>query len=303
MRCLLLKLNYLTARQDKRFDAEPHGSSSQGQERTRILQPQALDSWGWRVPFLIGLAIGPVGLFIRRHLEETEAFRNPRTTATVPPSLAATAAAHLKETFVCMGLIPLTFGTISFYVILVYMPTFARTQLRLQLDDAFLAQSISLVCMIVLIPPFGALADRIGRKPILIGALGLYLLIAYPLFDWLHSNPRLLVCEFGDGTDCAVRFARRLLWPISTTVAEQFAMRTRSTGLGIAYNLAVMIFGGFAQFFVTWFVEVTGSPVAPSFLLLFGAAVGLAATLVMVDRARETQLPALEGISLAVKSS
>ena len=263
---------------------------------TRTLQPAALDSWGWRVPFWSGspsVQSGSLSAVIWRRL------RLSRTRATVPPSLAATVAANVKETFVCMGLI--TFGTISFYVILAYMPTFARTQLRLQLDDAFLAQSISLTCMTVLIPLFGALADRIGRKPIMIGALGLYLLSAYPLFGWLHGNPSFASLVTVQIVLCSLLGA--FYGPISTAVAEQFATRTRSTGLGIAYNLAVMIFGGFAQFFVTWLIEVTGSPTAPSFYLIFGAAVGLAAAFFMIDRAREVQLPTLEPVTLAVTSS
>ncbi len=64
-----------------------------------------------------------------------------------------------------------------------------------------------------------------------------------------------------------------------------------------------MTFGGFAQFFVTWLIEVTGSPIAPSFYLIFGAAMGLAAALFMVDRAREAQLPTLEPVTLGVSSS
>jgi MFS transporter, MHS family, proline/betaine transporter len=266
---------------------------------TRTLQPEALDSWGWRVPFFVGLFIGPVGLFIRRHLEETEAFRNACTTATAAPGLTATVAAHVKETFVCMGLV--TFGTISFYVVLLYMPTFARTQLRLQLDDAFLAQSISLACMIVLIPLFGSLADRIGRRPIMIGALLLYLFIAYPLFTWLYGNPSFASLVTVQIALCSLLGA--FYGPISTAVAEQFATRGRSTGLGTAYNLAVMIFGGFAQFFVTWLIEATGSPIAPSFYLIFGATVGLAAAFFMVDRAREVQLPTLDSVTLGIKSS
>jgi MFS transporter, MHS family, proline/betaine transporter len=266
---------------------------------TRTLQPEALDSWGWRVPFLVGLAIGPVGLFIRRHLEETEVFQNARSIAAVPPSLAATLTAHVREMFVCMGIT--TSGTISFYVILLYMPTFARTQLRLQLDDAFLAQSISLTCMILLIPFFGALADRIGRKPIMIGALGLYLFIAYPLFEWLHRNSSFASLLTVQIVLCSLLGA--FYGPVSTAVAEQFATRTRSTGLGIAYNLAVMIFGGFAPFFVTWLIEATGSPNAPSFYLIFGAAAGLTATFFMVDRAREAQLPTLEPVTLGVTLS
>src|SRR6516164_2859178 len=154
---------------------------------TRNLAAETLDSWGWRIPFLAGLVIGPVGLFIRRHLEETEAFLEAREAANMRQRFSATVATHLKEALVCMGII--TSGTISFYVILLYMPTFARTQLHLPLDQAFVAQSISLACMIVLTPLSGALSDRIGRKPIMIAALSFYLVLVYPLFSWLHDNP------------------------------------------------------------------------------------------------------------------
>jgi MHS family proline/betaine transporter-like MFS transporter len=80
-------------------------------------------------------------------------------------------------------------GTIFFYVILLCMPTFARTQLHLPLDQAFSAQAINLACMIVLIPILGALSDNIGRKPIMMGALILYFVSIYPLFSWMYANP------------------------------------------------------------------------------------------------------------------
>jgi hypothetical protein len=79
--------------------------------------------------------------------------------------------------------------------------------------------------------------------------------------------------------------------PISTAVAEQFPVLRRSTCLGVSYNFAVMIFGGFAQVFVTWLIEVTGLPVAPAFYLMFGAAMGLVATVFLVDRARDIDTP------------
>ena len=257
---------------------------------TRNLAPEALDNWGWRVPFLLGLIIGPVGLFIRRHLQETEAFLKVHAAASVRQGFGATLAAHVKEVLVCMGII--TSGTISFYVILLYMPTFARVQLHLPLDQAFLAQSISLACMIVITPLSGALSDLIGRKPIMIIALTLYLVLVYPLFSWLHDSPSF-------GTLVAVQVVLCCLLgvffgPMSTAIAEQFAARSRSTGLGIAYNLAVMIFGGFAPFFVTWLIEATGSQVAPSFYVMFGAAVGILATFFLVDRAWDVRLATFE---------
>ena len=99
----------------------------------------------------------------------------------------STVATHFKELTICIGLF--SGATISFYVILVYMPTFATTQLHLPLSDALIAQSIGLACQAPLVPLFGALSDRIGRKPILIAALLPYLGLAYPLFVWVQTSP------------------------------------------------------------------------------------------------------------------
>jgi MHS family proline/betaine transporter-like MFS transporter len=256
---------------------------------TRNLTPEALDSWGWRVPFLFGLIIGPLGLYIRSNLDETAAFLE--SSRRQRPSLGVAVAAHTKETLVCMGIV--IAGTIAFYVILLYMPTFARTQLHLPLDQAFFAQTISLACLVVLTPIFGALSDRVGRRPIIIGALILCLALPYPLFSWLRDNPsfiNLLITQVALCSAVGIFFG-----PISTALAEQFPAHVRSTGLGIAYNIAVMVFGGFAQFFVTWLIGATGSPVAPAFYVMFGAAAGLLAALFLKERARETGL-AVSGV-------
>jgi MFS transporter, MHS family, proline/betaine transporter len=266
---------------------------------TRGLSPEVLNSWGWRIPFLFGLVIGPIGLYIRRYLSETDAFFEARSLSSDEPRLMSTLRTHFKEKLVCMGTI--TFGTIAFYVILVYMPTFARTQLHLQLDEAFAAQSISLVCMIVLIPLFGLLCDRVGRKPLMIGALILYLMLAYPLFSWVSANP-----SFGNLVLMQVILCSILAGfygPVSTVLAEQFPARTRSTRLSVAYNIAVMVFGGFAQFFVTWLIEVTGSPIAPAFYVMFGAAVGLLAAFFLVDRTHEARLPTVDPALLNIEAA
>jgi MFS family permease len=117
---------------------------------TRIFTPEALDSWAWRIPFLFGLVIGPLGLYIRRRLDETEDFLAITRSTGKQQALGAALAAHVRQVLATLGVV--VSGTISFYVILLYMPTFARIQLHLPLDQAFSAQAISLACMIVLIP-------------------------------------------------------------------------------------------------------------------------------------------------------
>lgn len=252
---------------------------------TRTLSPEAIESWGWRVPFLFGLVIGPLGLYIRRRLDETTAFLASRR-AEQQQQLGAALSVHFRQALATFGLI--ICGTISFYVILLYMPTFARTQLHLPLDQAFSAQAISLACMIVLIPIFGALSDHIGRRPIMIGALILYFVLSYPLFSWMYANPSFTSLIVVQVLLCSLLGA--FFGPMSTASAEQFQVHVRSTGLGIAYNLAVMIFGGFAPFFVTWLIQATGLPVAPAFYVMFGAAAGLLASLFLKERARDAEL-------------
>jgi MHS family proline/betaine transporter-like MFS transporter len=253
---------------------------------TRSFTPEALNSWGWRIPFLLGLVIGPLGLFIRRHLEETSVFLATNQKAERRPSLGSAVALHTKETLVCMGIV--VAGTISFYIILLYMPTFARTQLHLPLDQAFFAQAVSLVCTVVLTPISGIVSDRIGRKPVVIGAMILYLVLTYPLFVWMNANPSLTSLMITQIALCSV--VGIFFGPISTVVAEQFPTHIRSTGLGLSYNVAVMVFGGFAPFFVTWLIAATGSPAAPAFYVMFGAAVGLLAALFLKERAGEADI-------------
>ena len=252
---------------------------------TRSLTPETLDSWGWRIPFLFGLIIGPVGLYIRRKLDETSAFLQSNRSLAGQQGAGSVLMSHVKEMLACLGMV--VSGTISFYVILIYIPTFARTQLHLPLDQAFLAQSIGLACEVVLIPICGLLSDFVGRKPVMITALVLDLLVTYPLFSWVSASPsfgalltmQIILCSlFGVFNG-----------PISTALAEQFPTRVRSTALAIAYNVAVMLFGGFAQFFVTWLIQATGTPIAPAYYLMFGAAVGLLAAFFLKERARDAR--------------
>jgi len=254
---------------------------------SRGLAPEQLDAWGWRLPFLFGLVIGPVGLYIRRYLEETDAFVQSRRAGAMSNPLRALLVQNRRALAVTFGLV--ICGTISYYVVLVYMPTFAKTQLGMPLTDAFLAQVIGLVCLTATIPLCGALSDRIGRKPVLMFATVAYFVLLYPLFVWVSGSPgfgRLAIMQAILCTLVGVFFG-----PISTAIAEQFPTGVRSTGLAIAYNFAVMLFGGFAQFIVTWLIRETGTPLAPAYYVMFGAIVGFTASVYLVERHRDGHLP------------
>ena len=244
---------------------------------TQVLTPAQLDSWGWRLPFAFGLLIGPVGMWVRRNLEETEEFTAARATPGNNLPFMTMLRTHAHSVMVTFGLV--ICGTITYYVVLIYMPTFARTQLGMPLEDAFKAQVVALLCLTVIIPLVGALSDRIGRKPPMIVGTIACLIALLPLFRWLHAEPGLYTLMAVQATLCSL--IGIYYGPLSTAVAEQFPTGVRSTGLSLAYNLAVMLFGGFAQFFVTWLIDFTGQPIAAAYYVMFGAAVGLLATLAL----------------------
>ncbi len=265
------------------------GGACAGMLVTQGLTPEQVDSWGWRLPFIVGLLIGPVGLWMRRHLEETEAFvdalQHPAEDGG-KAGLRALMREHLREVAVSFGLV--VSSTVMFYVVLIYMPTYAKTQLKIPLGDAFTAQVAGLLCLTLLIPLFGLLSDRIGRRPVLLAAATLYLLLPYPLMSWVLESPsmaRLAVMQMSLCSAIAVGFGA-----ISTALAEQFPVRQRSTGLALSYNIAVMLFGGFAQLIVTWLIATTGSPLAPAFYVMFGATVGLLAAWQLTDRFQQHHL-------------
>jgi MFS family permease len=126
------------------------------------------------------------------------------------------------------------------------------------------------------------LSDWIGRKPVLAAAILGYFLLPYPLLTWVQTEPsfvRLLCLQVAMCTVLAMFYG-----PLSSTLAEQFPTGVRSTATGIAYNFAVMLFGGFAPFVVTWLFRATGSASVPAFCLMFGATAGTIAMFLLTER-------------------
>ncbi len=155
---------------------------------------------------------------MRRHLSETSAFLEAQQAPKEKRSLARMLRNHMREVITVMALT--VCGTVGFYVILVYMPTFANRQLNLPLTDAFTAQVIAVALMTLLMPVFGALSDRVGRKLLIIAATAGLLIVLYPLFSWVHAAPsfaRLMTMQVVLCTLLAVFFG-----PFSAAVAEQF---------------------------------------------------------------------------------
>ena len=257
---------------------------------TEIFTQQQLMDWAWRLPFAFGLLIVPVAIYIRRHVEEPEAFKQMKAAQATGQVRQATLGEmlrnHRRETLVGMGLVVTL--TVSIYITFTYLTTFSTVTLKLPLRDTFLVQMASAVFMIVLMPLMGAWSDRIGRRPLMIGSLIGYLLVLYPAYAWLTAEPsitRLLVAQLAICVFVSVYFG-----VFSTVIAELFPANVRSLGMSLAYNIAVMVFGGFAQFIVTWLIRTTGSPMAPAYYVMFGVTVGLIAAFFIRDRTHDASI-------------
>ena len=259
---------------------------------TEFFTQEQIAAWAWRLPFAFGLVIVPIAIYIRRNIDETDAFKQMKEEDCQAAargmvqrlSLGQMLLTHTRETLIGVGLV--VTATVSIYITFTYLVTYSTQILKLPLNQTFLVQMVGAGLMVLLTPFMGAWSDRVGRRPIVIGSLIGYLLVLYPLYAWLTDAPsisRLLTVQV-----VVCFFVSAFFGVFSTVMAELFPARVRSVGLSLAYNVAVMIFGGFAQFIVTWLIKSTGSSMAPAYYVMFGVALGLVASFFMRDRAHDS---------------
>ncbi len=244
----------------------------------RLLTPEDLSAWGWRIPFVIGCAIVPFIFMIRRSLQETEAFasrkRHP-TAAEIYRTLA------LNWPVVLGGMAMVMMTTVSFYLITAYTPTFGEHELKLDRASVLIVTICVGLSKFVWLPVWGAMSDRIGRKPILLAFTTLTILTSYPALRWLVADPsfvKLLEVElwlsflYGSYNGAMV-----------VALTEVVPVEVRASGFSLAYSLATTL-GGFSLAISTWLIQATGDKAAPGLWMSFAAACGLAATLFLFRR-------------------
>lgn len=231
------------------------------------LTPEQIAAWGWRLPFAFGLLIAPVGLYIRRHIDEVPMAKKAEVAAEDEASWGLQTARVL----VAMGI--LSVSTAATYLMLLYMPTFAIKQLHLPQSTAFAAAAVTGAILMVGAPFMGMLADRVGRARIMVISTVLTLATIYASFVWVIAMPTvwvMMAIMIWAGILKAVYFGS-----LGVVLSSIFPPATRVRGMGISYSLGATIFGGFTPFMVTWLVGKTGNPVSPSYYLMVCAAISL----------------------------
>jgi MHS family proline/betaine transporter-like MFS transporter len=253
---------------------------------TTLLSHEQLLSWGWRLPYFLGMLVGPAGLYIRWRLSETPEFLE----AEQPESMPIRELLTKHPIPVLLGLGISIISNSSFYILL-YIPTYGQKTLHLPAYTGFIATLIGGFVLAIFCPIFGHWSDKIARPRIMVVAAWLFFLTSWPCFFLMSAWPTLAACIIAVSWLQLLKAAYSGVLP--SLLGEQFPVATRALGVSLSFSTAVTIFGGFAPFIATWLIAQTGDPLSPSFYLVVTAALSGIALMGIRRRATRSAQPKL----------
>lgn len=245
------------------------------------LSDAALYTWGWRLPFILSIFLGAIGLYLRLKMPETPYFL--RLVQLKTSSHNPVRRAFREESFTMLKALGLTFLSASaFYITFFYFSFYLKTYLNFVFAEALILNDVSMVFCILLMPILGRLSDRFGRKPFLMmGAIG-FLLGVYPLFYYCQQGTltAMIITQLYLAT-----FLSFICGLIPVTLIELFKTDTRYTALGLPFNLSQALFGGTVPLIMTFFIEHTGARLAPAYYLMLASIVAIVVLLTLKETA------------------
>lgn len=258
---------------------------------SQTMAPATISTWGWRIPFLIGCLIVPLIFVLRGSLQETPEFLAKKS----HPTPAQIYRAVLDNFgIVALGMLMVTLTTVSFYFITVYTPDFGKT-LKLTASDALLVTVMVAAANFFWLPVGGALSDRVGRKPVMLGAAGLMLVSAWPALTWLAAGPTFgkliaveMVFSLGYGVYNGAMVA---------ALTEVVPAQVRASCFALAYSLAAALFGTSTPIISKQLIGITGDKAAPAFWLMLASAASIIAALVVYSKSGRAERVAQAGRS------
>ncbi len=232
---------------------------------TALLSKTQLHDFGWRIPFLFGAVIGVVGLFLRKGMGDDEHFEKMKKLKENDKTPLAEFWANHKMKALKIMLLSWGFG-VSVYLIFIFLPSYLHTFHNVELDDALSAHTISIVVLMLLIPLFGILTDKFGRKKVLLVSLIGFVVFTYPLFGLMFENTYMAILVSMLAFSVLEAMFQAVMPALMT---ETFPASVRYTGLSVSYNFSLALFGGTTPLVCTWLVKVSGGNVwMPAYYLI-----------------------------------
>lgn len=242
-----------------------------------LFGPAAAEFWAWRLPFLLGVVLGIAGLYLRRTLAADAIAPKDR------PVRLPVVEAFSTEWRTIIRVFGLNIvQAVGFYLCFVYVTTYLRQVDFISTSKALDINSASMLVLLLMMPVAGLLADRLGRKPVLLVAVTGILVLSYPLF-WLMHHPATAMIMLGQ-----LGFSVLLglyLGTLPAVVVEVFPRRVRCSAMSISYNAAIGLFGGTAPMVAVYLIERSHNDLSPAFYLMAMAAVSFAAVLSIKETA------------------
>ncbi len=247
------------------------------------LGDEAMQDWGWRLPFLVAGPLGFVGMYLRSKIEDTPVFREIEAAGVQEPDagseLRDLISLYWKPLLVMSGLV-IALNVVN-YTLLSYMPTYLERRLGLSTQQALIVPIIGMLFMMVLLPFAGALSDRVGRKPLWwFSLVGLFLLVI-PLYHLMDASFLGAILGFAA---LGLLYAPQLA-TISATFPAMFPTPVRFAGFAIAYNVSTSLFGGTAPAVNSWLIGRTGDPTIPAYYMMGACLIGMVALFFTIETA------------------
>lgn len=247
------------------------------------LSPEAMSTWGWRVPFLVAAPLGIVGLYLRWRMEETPTFRQAQAQACEHAhSPLRETLQHQLGSIVRLGAF-ISLTALSFYMFTTYFSTYLQVVGHLSRAQSLMVSTVALLFAAAACPLAGAFSDRVGRRKT-VGFVCLWVMATVFPSYWLASSGTVPAAIVGV---CLLAVGAALSGVVTAALlSETFPTRTRYTASALTYNIAYTLFGGTAPLVATWLIGTTGSNLAPAFYLVVIAVLAMAGGLALPETYR-----------------